>query len=115
LRGSVYVDADRDGVKDSGEAGIADVVVYVDSNNNKVLDASEARTVADSTGAYRFGAVPLSSDVIVRQIAPSGYQQLAPANGFGRHANISTPKTVNGLDFGNVRTTAAARELELLM
>jgi probable HAF family extracellular repeat protein len=115
LRGSVYVDDDRDGVKDSGEAGLAGVVIYLDQNNNKVLDATEARTITDSSGAYRFGAVPLSSDVIVRQTAPSGYQQLTPANGFGRHANVSTPKTVSGLDFGNVKITNVATSLELLM
>ncbi|HTL29428.1 MAG TPA: SdrD B-like domain-containing protein [Tepidisphaeraceae bacterium] len=108
VRGTVFNDTDKDGVRDSTEIGLPGVVVYLDRNNNKVMDSSEARTVTDSSGVYRFAAVPLSSDVIIRQIVPAGYQQTAPSNGFGRHANLSTPTSVSGLDFGDAKATTIA-------
>ncbi|MCS6845325.1 MAG: carboxypeptidase regulatory-like domain-containing protein, partial [Caldilineales bacterium] len=50
----VWLDEDSDGVQDAGEAGIANVRVYLDTNNNGQWDANEPYTVTDVTGAYVF-------------------------------------------------------------
>ena len=39
---------------DSGEAGLANWVVYLDQNNNDTLDAGEASTTTDAAGSYAF-------------------------------------------------------------
>jgi len=55
----VFVDADADGIADSGENGIAGISVslYEDSNGNGILDAADAlvqSTVTGSSGRYLF-------------------------------------------------------------
>ncbi len=51
----VWNDVDGDGVQDTGEAGIAGVVVYIDANGNGTRDATEAFATTDSNGAYTIG------------------------------------------------------------
>ena len=47
--------------------GLTGEVVYLDSNNNSVLDSGELSTTTSSTGAFSFGAVPIGSYVL-RQV-----------------------------------------------
>jgi len=61
----VWFDADADGVKDAGEAGIPGVTTALirDLNGNGLWDAGEpiiATTVTDATGAYLFTGVPVT-------------------------------------------------------
>lgn len=61
LRGSVFVDADRDSVKDPGEKGIAGVAV---SNGRKVV-------TTDRQGNYK---LPVDDNTTVFVTQPAGYQ-----------------------------------------
>ena len=59
---TVWNDADRDGVVDSGETRLADITVklYSDTNNNGVIDAGDvlvATTATDVNGNYLFGTL----------------------------------------------------------
>jgi len=51
----VWNDVDGDGVKDTGESGIADVRVYIDANGNGTRDATEAFATTNANGAYTIG------------------------------------------------------------
>ena len=58
----VWSDANKDGVKDGGEIGIAGVTLdlYADLNGNKAVDPGEpklASTVTDGSGAYGFSGL----------------------------------------------------------
>ena len=81
LAGSVYVDANNNGVRDPGESGIAGVVVTLsgtDSNGAPV--ARTATTGAD--GSYLFDAL-LSGTYAVTEAQPAGYLDGKDAVGTG--------------------------------
>jgi subtilisin-like proprotein convertase family protein len=46
IAGQVWNDQNDDGVKDSGEPGLAGWTVYIDGNNNGVYDPTSVRTIA---------------------------------------------------------------------
>jgi hypothetical protein len=54
IRGFVFNDINANTHRDSGETGIPTVTVYLDTNNNKKLDASEKRTTTDANGNVKF-------------------------------------------------------------
>ncbi|MGA2501949.1 MAG: SdrD B-like domain-containing protein, partial [Tepidisphaeraceae bacterium] len=59
IAGFVFNDANYDGVQTSGETGIADVQVFLDTNNNGILDGSETVTTTDADGYYQFPGLPV--------------------------------------------------------
>ena len=88
IAGVVWMDNDRNGVRDPGELGVAGVILYLDQNGNGVLDTTERSTVSladdpattmiDETGRYLFDNLG-PGDYLVRQILPGGYTQTAPS------------------------------------
>ncbi|TWT80067.1 Dockerin type I repeat protein [Planctomycetes bacterium CA13] len=88
LTGKVFSDANRDG-SSTGDAGIGGVTVFVDSNNNGVLDAGETRSISASDGTYTLSAA--SGTVVVSVVAPSQYV-----------ATTSTSQTLSTASGGNV-------------
>ncbi|MCG8652331.1 MAG: hypothetical protein MI861_20995, partial [Pirellulales bacterium] len=54
LTGEVFLDTDDDGVRGPSESGVADVRVYLDTNNNSNLDAGEQTTTTNALGFYQF-------------------------------------------------------------
>ncbi|MFQ3633123.1 SdrD B-like domain-containing protein, partial [Roseiflexus sp.] len=51
----VWLDRDGDGVQEPGEPGIGGVIVYLDLNNNGVLDTEELTATTNANGFYFFG------------------------------------------------------------
>ncbi len=73
IAGTLFNDANINGVKDANEAGLAYWVVFIDTNHNGVLDAGEAVAVTSSTGQYSFaGLVP--GTYRVTEILQQGYR-----------------------------------------
>jgi hypothetical protein len=99
ISGTVWNDADGDGVKDSGEVGLAGITVYNDANNNSAKDSGEASTVTDSSGGYTFSNLPAASYKL-RQILQSGWTQTAPSGGAGWSVTLGTNQVITGKDFG---------------
>ncbi|MEF7616672.1 CARDB domain-containing protein [Aquincola sp. MAHUQ-54] len=56
IDGTLYHDADADGVRDAGEdgTGLGGFTVFLDANGNGVADVGESTTLTDANGAYRF-------------------------------------------------------------
>ncbi len=52
VRGSIFIDENRDGIRGVTETGIGSVTVFADRNGNQKLDASETSTVTNETGNY---------------------------------------------------------------
>ncbi len=61
VHGDVFLDTNRDGVRDATEGGRGGIVVYDDVNNNGTLDANERSTVTDELGAFHFAYEAASS------------------------------------------------------
>ncbi|HEX8203744.1 MAG TPA: peroxidase family protein, partial [Isosphaeraceae bacterium] len=99
VSGTIFDDANRNGVRDASEAGLAgQTVQLVDASSGALI----ATTTTASDGTYRFDqrAVGLKPGVAyrVRQVVPAGSAQTTadpPAVRFTRG------QAVSGLDFGN--------------
>ena len=99
--GIVFDDANQNGEQDAGEAGIANVVAYVDVDNDKILDAGEVWTTTDGAGAYGFGNLPdTGSATRLRAILPTGGKQTTPVDGKGYGLTLAIGATNPGKHFG---------------
>ena len=67
---------------------VAGETVFLDANNNGVLDSGELSTTTSSTGAFNFANVPAGSYVL-RQVLPTGYTQTTPAGNAGIAITLS--------------------------
>jgi cyclophilin family peptidyl-prolyl cis-trans isomerase len=85
IHGVVYLDIDRDGVQDNGESGQAGWTVFVDDNNNNVLDTGEISAATNSSGEYALTDVGNGANIV----------RLAPRTGFGFSNPSSGLRTVN--------------------
>lgn len=80
LGGFIYVDLDNDGVRDSGEAGIAGVTVTL--TGKSLSGSAVSRTVkSGSDGLYAFFNIPAGTYTI-KETQPSGYNDGKESLGF---------------------------------
>ena len=54
VEGSVWSDANANGVRDGGEAGLSGITVWLDLDDDGTLDAGEPWTETDADGQYQF-------------------------------------------------------------
>jgi hypothetical protein len=81
LAGRVFADHNGDGVQESGDAGLAGIVIYIDSNHDGAYESSEPKTTTDANGDYRFTTLGLHS-FRVRELLPSGYRIDNPSSAY---------------------------------
>jgi len=75
LTGVKFNDANGNGVRDNGEAGVGGVTIFIDSNHNGTLDAGERSTVTAADGSYSFYGVKLGDTYWIDEVIPAGQQQ----------------------------------------
>lgn len=80
ISGTVYKDLDGDGVKDTGEKGIAGFKIYVDANGNKKFDVGELSATTSSSGIFTFTGLEAGQYVARVATVPSGYRISGPVN-----------------------------------
>jgi hypothetical protein len=109
ISGTIFNDANVDGVRQSTEKPIANQLVFLDLNFNGAREFNEPATVTDSKGQYAFKN--LTAGVFwVRTGVPSGYRQTAPgtlyfsvvSTGFDIQANKDFGFTTTGIVRGTV-------------
>lgn len=104
--GAVFDDADGDGTRDPGEAGIGSTTVYLDANNSGGFDPGEATAVTNFGGSYSFTGLA-DGNYIVRSLTPAGRRPTGPVGGaYNVTINAGTPIAVNQ-NFGFVNPTIA--------
>ena len=82
FQGQVINDKNANGIQDGGEAGLAGIEMFLDTNNNGVLDPDEVHTLTDFAGQYNFGMVT-PGQYHVREVLPAGTRLSKTAgNGF---------------------------------
>ena len=109
IGGVVYVDRDHDGVRDAGEEGLAGITVYLDENNNALLDPDEVSAVSsvdlfytpgvDEAGVYRFDHLP-GGTYVVRQIIPVELSA-TPASELAKSVTVGPADDRNDIDLGD--------------
>lgn len=96
ISGVKYKDADGDGFRDDGEAGLGKWVIYLDVNDNGVRDAGERATVTREDGSYRISNVP-AGNYKVREVQQAGWTATqTPAT-----VALAAGQNKTGADFGN--------------
>jgi uncharacterized membrane protein len=97
--GMKFNDLNGDGTKQAGDPGLSGFTVFLDANNNGVLDAGETFTTTDANGNYSF--VNLAPGTYrVREVQQTGFTQttLNPAA-----ITLTSVQIVSGVNFGNFR------------
>jgi uncharacterized protein (DUF2141 family) len=100
ISGTVFNDANANGVQDTGELGIPGVTVFIDTTNAGVFKTGDPQTVTNSSGFFSFTGLS-SGTYIVRQILPTGEKQISPTNGFGNHATLTTGQVDTSANFAD--------------
>ena len=77
IHGMVWEDFAGDGAKDSSDGPLAGVTVYLDLNENGLLDAYEPQTTTGTTGLFFFRDLA-SGTYTVAQLLRDGYTQTSP-------------------------------------
>jgi serine-aspartate repeat-containing protein C/D/E len=105
VSGVIWNDLDNDGTRDQGEPALAGRTVYVDANDNAVLDASEARAISAGDGSYQL-LVTAEGEARIRTLLPAGWVQTRPTGGAAVLA-VTLGGRYTAQDFGT-RLTAGA-------
>ncbi|NEP45560.1 MAG: hypothetical protein F6K35_42640, partial [Okeania sp. SIO2H7] len=74
IGGIVFNDINGDGLLDPGENGIPGTTVFLDRNDNSILDNEERTAITDSLGVYDFDGLPPGTYTVL-QIPPPGLFQ----------------------------------------
>jgi cyclophilin family peptidyl-prolyl cis-trans isomerase len=102
VRGTVFNDADRDGLLDQGETGRTGVTVFADDNQNNQLDSGEKSTTTDASGNYSLRLAPGLHRV--RIVNNSGLAQTVPSAAYD--VDVEIGGLVTARDFGLFQITA---------
>lgn len=98
LTGVKFQDTNQDGDQDPGEVGIAGVTIYIDANNNGVFDSGELSTTTDANGRYLLQADPGTH--ILRAEISNGAMQTAPTTPDSYTAVVELGRVLDMLNFG---------------
>jgi hypothetical protein len=103
IKGTTWNDLDGDATRNNGEGILSNWTVYLDSNNNNILDNGETSTTTDTNGNYSFTNLRPGA-YNVAQVLQNGWKQTYPI------INITTtaadiPLVIPTLDFVDSPTT----------
>lgn len=111
IRGVKFNDDNRSGAQEANEPGMPGVTIYLDLDDDGVLDASEPQTVTDAQGNYAFtGLEP--GIYVVREIVPNGFEQTTPGGDGAHRVGVLPAAVVTGVDFGNRLMRGSIRGLK---
>ena len=105
ITGTVWNDWNGDGLRAATDSGLSGWTIFIDSNNNSIVDSGELTTTTDANGNYAFGAVQ-EGEHKVREILPAGWQAT-----LGYDTNQSVFVTTGNetvLDFANLTPEAGS-------
>jgi SdrD B-like domain len=109
ISGTVYNDANSNGVQDGGELGIAGVTVFLSLKNTGIQAVGDPTATTDANGLYTFSGVTTNRDYVVAPVVPGGYTLTGPTrNGSSTTIPFSTNKGTTALT--NVNTSKRSGE-----
>ncbi|MDB5326851.1 MAG: hypothetical protein JWM57_2420 [Phycisphaerales bacterium] len=100
--GLVYVDGNKNGVKDSAERFKGNVRVFADLNANGEWNGSEPTALTDLNGRYSIRGIP-SGNQNIRLLTPSGYARTTNGSAV---VKIASPALSAGPNFGVIATSS---------
>ncbi|MBD2492423.1 Calx-beta domain-containing protein, partial [Aulosira sp. FACHB-615] len=108
IRGTVWNDVNGDGIQGNDEPTLLSWTVYLDTNNNSLLDAGETSTLTDSQGNYTFNDLR-PGNYTVAQVVQDGWKQTYPIINItttASTAEIFTPSDPLSITSNTQATTA---------
>ena len=106
ISGTKFDDRDANGLRHVLlEPGLGNWTIYVDANNNGVMDATEPRAVTAANGSYSIMSVQVRPgfDLTVREVSQPGWRVTAPADGTHTVSPRAQDDTITGINFGNTQ------------
>ena len=100
ISGIKWNDLDVDGVKDNNEPNLANWTVFLDTNNNNLLDPGETSTTTDAGGIYTFFNLE-PGNYTVAEVTKAGWLQTSPSTPGTHTVNLAANQVVENKDFGN--------------
>jgi len=104
--GTVFDDANGNGKQDTGESGVPGVTVFIDTTNSGAFKSGDPKATTNSSGNYSFTGL-VAGTYIVRQILPTGDNQIFPTLGYGNHVTVAAGQTATGANFGDQKAAVA--------
>jgi hypothetical protein len=102
ISGQLFSDLNGDGIFGPDKPALAGRLVFLDLNNNGVIDEGEPVTVTNSNGEYSFSGLSLQT-YQVRQLLPRGDTQTLPAENHAWEVRLDNSQhDVGGRNFGNL-------------
>ena len=81
IYGVQYDDLNSNGQRDEGEPGLPGWTIFIDTNDNGVLDPGERSTVTDSEGRYSFVNLDLNQSYELVKVPQAFWQPTSPIGG----------------------------------
>lgn len=102
ISGYKYEDKNGNGGRDADEPRIEDFIIFLDTNNNDILDDGEPFRETDDEGFYSFENLTPGT-YIVREVLQSGWIQTYPGSSSGsKHTvTVTSGEDEENLNFGN--------------
>jgi hypothetical protein len=101
IQGTVFLDVNGNAGFDGGENGIAGWTVYLDLDNDGVLDAGEPSAVTAANGTYLLRGVFGPGTFNVRTVIQSTFRQTFPASSAAQSVTLATKTSiVSAVNFG---------------
>jgi len=117
ITGTVFADKNKDGIRNADEPGLAGATVYLDTNNNSVLDAGEQSLFTSSdlfytpavneAGTYAFTHLP-AGNYVVRMILPDTLSA-TPAAQLVHNVTVAAAQRIDNINTAGVYRAAQIR------
>lgn len=106
ISGLVFDDTNGDGVHNTGEAGLGNWKLFIDSNDNGKLDSGEPTALTNSSGKFKFSNLVAGKTYVVREVLQSSWRQTAPS-GATASIVVGGGATEKAPDFGDTQKASA--------
>ncbi|MEM9213209.1 MAG: Calx-beta domain-containing protein [Cyanobacteria bacterium P01_F01_bin.150] len=105
ITGTVWHDWNANALWNTGEVGLPDWTVYIDTNENQQLDGDERFTTTDANGFYSFPDLAPGTYTIA-EVIPAPWRQTYPGGDVSSHqVTVTRGEQVNQINFGNTNPT----------
>lgn len=111
LSGTSFYDLNENTQFDNNEPGLSGWGVYLDLNNNGLLDDEEPTKETSSSGAFTFTNLA-NGTYVLRQISNTNWTQTIPTTGIYSRT-IESNDSITDLNFGNVNTQNPKKDSNL--
>lgn len=95
--GTVFSDTNDNGTQDTGEAGVAGRIVFIDKDGSHKADGTNPQTTTDANGNFTFTGIAPGTYTVMESL-PNGYTVSTGT----QSVTVAADQTVTGVKFGEL-------------